>query len=362
MLDAASAIGVFPVLLDHPVVTAEDLVELGPEGNAAWRAESPAHTGLDGSEVEVALIRIFLSAGIKPGIQVGIGNGFKLLVRQYVDESIRAANTACRAVWAGALDFAARRAAVGVANERPLDVLSTQRLVRVEPAELRAESLLAHVRRRDDRINTVGIRRQSIAEGPVHDVSKLGVGEPGTLGAGIEDRAAQSNVPADVAGVIAIGRRDVLVRRIAQRIDEVFNQADRSRGVGSGAAPIAVPDDVNGDRIAFQYRTAVVVDAVAGNYGLPNGLGDFDCSARAVWDLYCAVVASIKRLLRSQKVDCQKHKEEHQKKLTKGKFHLFLYLTGLDLLATVREEKTEEAGICGLRDVEERSRSINPIA
>jgi hypothetical protein len=47
--------------------------------------------------------------------------------------------------------------------------------------------------------------------------------------------------------------------------------------------------------------------------------------------------------LSGHEIDREKHKREYEQNLTKGKFH-FLNLTGGNLLTTVREEKTEEAG------------------
>src|SRR5437763_5433063 len=64
-LVASAATAVLPLHLHQPVVAAKGLVEFRSVGSS-----------LNGSELEVALVCIFLAAAIKPGTQIGIGNGF----------------------------------------------------------------------------------------------------------------------------------------------------------------------------------------------------------------------------------------------------------------------------------------------
>src|SRR5437764_245254 len=135
-LVATAAAAVFPFHLDHPVMAAEGLVEPGA-----------VRSRLRGTEFEVALVGIFVAGGVKPGIEVGIGDGFFGFVRNDVDHAIRAAHARGRAVGTGALDFAARGALISVADKRPLDIGSVERLMCVETAELAAEPALRDVRR-----------------------------------------------------------------------------------------------------------------------------------------------------------------------------------------------------------------------
>src|SRR5205807_5412490 len=65
MLSASAAAGISPILLEHPVVAAKGLVELGAIGGS-----------FSSAKVEVAFVSIFLAAPIEPGIQVRIGNSF----------------------------------------------------------------------------------------------------------------------------------------------------------------------------------------------------------------------------------------------------------------------------------------------
>src|SRR6266404_8064008 len=84
MLNASAAVPVFPVLLDHPVIVAEGLVELRARGISSSGAKAASGTSFSGAEVEVALVAIFLAVCIKPGIQVRIRNGFFLFMRKDV--------------------------------------------------------------------------------------------------------------------------------------------------------------------------------------------------------------------------------------------------------------------------------------
>src|SRR5215467_15233705 len=117
MLNTAAAVGVFPVLLDHPVIAAEGLVEFGPSGIASRRASVAAVAGRGGAEVEVALVRVLLAGAVEPRVQVGIGDGFFLFMGEDVDQAVSAAHARRRAVGTGALDLAGIRATVSVADE-----------------------------------------------------------------------------------------------------------------------------------------------------------------------------------------------------------------------------------------------------
>ena len=92
MLDALAAGSIFPLLLDHPVIAAKGLVEFCSCGLSGSRADAGRSAGGRGAEVEVALIGIFLAAGVKPGVQVRIRDGLKLLVREDVNQAICAAH------------------------------------------------------------------------------------------------------------------------------------------------------------------------------------------------------------------------------------------------------------------------------
>src|SRR5579864_3490490 len=128
-LVATAAPAVLPLHLDHPVVAAESLVE---PGAVARR--------LRGAELEVALVGIFLAAGIKPGIQVRISDGFFRFVGHDVGHAISSAYARGRAVRTSSLDFTGVGALLGVADKRPLDIGAVQGLMSVEAAELGARS------------------------------------------------------------------------------------------------------------------------------------------------------------------------------------------------------------------------------
>ena len=129
-------------------MAAESLVELRTVGSGLRRAE-----------LEVALVGIFVAAGVKPGIQVRIRDGFFSLVGDDIAHAVSAAHASRRAVGAGALDFAAAGALVSVADECPLDVGAIDRLMGMEAAELSAESALFDIRRSQEQVNAVRISR-----------------------------------------------------------------------------------------------------------------------------------------------------------------------------------------------------------
>src|SRR5882672_2693572 len=81
-LVATAAAAVFPFHLDQPVFAAKGLVEMC--AIAGYRRRT---------KLKVALIGIFLAAGVKPGIQVRIGDCFFTLVSNDVDHPVRAAYT-----------------------------------------------------------------------------------------------------------------------------------------------------------------------------------------------------------------------------------------------------------------------------
>ena len=80
-----------------------------------------------------------------------------------LDHAVRAATCTRAAVGAGALDFAAGWALVSVADESPFDIGAIECLMCMESAELRAESTLIDIRRRQKQVHAIGISRQSPA-------------------------------------------------------------------------------------------------------------------------------------------------------------------------------------------------------
>ena len=164
MLGASATAGVSPVLLQHPVVVAEGLVVFCRSGRAGSGTQAIGVTGVSSAEIEIALIGVFLAAGIKPGIQVGIGNGFFQFVRHGVGHAISAAHISGRTVRAGALDLATRGTAVHVADERIFNVHAAQGGVRMPAAVLGAESRgLTDARGGQHEVHAVGITRQGPA-------------------------------------------------------------------------------------------------------------------------------------------------------------------------------------------------------
>src|SRR5882757_8005854 len=88
---------------------------------------------------------------------------------------------------------------------------------------------------------------------------------------------------AHVSSGVAVGSVDGFIAGAAQRRarQESLYQTLCGRGVGSRAVPVAVPNVVNRNRIALEYRTAFVIDAVAGDYSLASGTG-CNCGGGAV--------------------------------------------------------------------------------
>src|ERR1044071_1097648 len=80
-LVATAAAAVFPFHLDHPVVAAKGLVETSAIGRC-----------LRWAEFEVALVRVFIAGGVKPGIEIRISDGFFGFVRDLVGHAARAAH------------------------------------------------------------------------------------------------------------------------------------------------------------------------------------------------------------------------------------------------------------------------------
>src|SRR5258708_38677762 len=184
MLRAGPAEGVAPVLLLQPRMTAKGLVEFRPCAHRRGGAAGGRGTGRDHAEVEVAFVGIFLAAGVKPGVEVGIGNRFLGLMSENVNQAISSAYAGCGAVGPGRLAFAARGAAIGVAYKSPFNVRSVECLAGMETAELAAESLLFDVGGRQHHIDAVGIRWQSVGGGPGNDRREVVVGQSGALVAG----------------------------------------------------------------------------------------------------------------------------------------------------------------------------------
>src|ERR1051326_1590329 len=317
-LVATAATAVLPLHLDHPVVAAEGLVEL-----RAIRGR------LRGTEFEVALVRILVAAGIKPGIQVGISDGFFGLMGDDVGHSVRAAHASRRAVRAGGLDFAAALALINVADKGVLNIGAADGGMRVETTVGAAETrAFFDVRRGQHKVNAVGIQRQVMPGVGGNDGGEVSITKSRSLGVVIEHCPREIQVPAHVSGIVAVRGVDRLVAGAAQRVaaQETLDQIDGRLAVRrtSATVPVAVPDDVDRNRIAIEYRTAVIVDAVALNYGAaawsrwqrPAGL-----TVPAVRNL----VAAIARTLRNEGVGDEYHKQENQSRfhLSLGSFHCY---------------------------------------
>src|SRR5262249_10630874 len=144
-LVAAAAAAVFPIHLDEPVKAAQSLIEL----------RTLACSGC-GTEAEVALIRIFLSGVVEPGIQIRIGDGLFGFMSNHVGHAVRA--TVVVQYWG--LRFVTPRALVHVADERAFNTDSSQGLESVESAERTAESVLFDVGRGQKQIDAIRIGGQ----------------------------------------------------------------------------------------------------------------------------------------------------------------------------------------------------------
>src|SRR5882672_2917802 len=180
-LVATAAAAVFPFHLDQPVFAAKGLVEVC--AIAGYRRRT---------KLEVALVGVFLAAGVKPGIQVRIGDGFFGFVRDYVGHAVRAAYACSWAIGAGELGFAAVRALVHVADEGIFNVCSTDGGTGMETAVGAAEAgALFYVRRGQDEVNAVGIQRQVMAGMRADDRGQVPVTETGTLRVVVKHRAGK---------------------------------------------------------------------------------------------------------------------------------------------------------------------------
>ena len=170
MLDALAAGSIFPLLLDHPVIAAKGLVEFCSSGLSGSRAKPVRIAGGGCAEVEVALVGIFLAAGVKPGVQVRIRDGLKLLVREHVDQAVCAAHAGCRAVGAGRLNFATAGAAIRIADKGVFDIDAAECGMGMETAVLGAEAgSFIDVGGSQHHIYAVGICRQGAAVEGVAD-------------------------------------------------------------------------------------------------------------------------------------------------------------------------------------------------
>ena len=134
-LRAAAAAPVLPIHLDHPIMTAEGLIELCSITRGSGRPKT-----------EIAFVGVLFTAVIEPGVQIGVGNRLLCFVSNNVRHAICSALASGWTIGAGALDFAGRLAAVWIADEGPFDVLAVQRLCGVKAAELATESVFTDVR------------------------------------------------------------------------------------------------------------------------------------------------------------------------------------------------------------------------
>src|ERR1041385_4790896 len=248
-LVATAATAVFPFHLDHPVQAAKGLVELGAVGSR-----------LRGTDLEVALVGIFVAAGVKPGIQVRIGDGFFRLVGENVRDAVHAASARSRAIRAGRLDFAAVGALVHVADVSVLNVRAVNRSVGVEaaigPAEARS---FAYVRRRENDVNAVGIIWQTSGHRAADDSGERAIAEFRAGGIVVKHMAAEIQMAAHVAGRVAVRGVDGFVAGAAERVaaQEQLNRADRELAIRRLRAirPVTVPDDVNRNGIGLRSES-----------------------------------------------------------------------------------------------------------
>src|SRR5437764_1096572 len=90
--------------------------------------------GGGGAEFEIALIGIFIAAGVKPGIQIRVSDGFFGFMCDHVAHAIRAAYAHGGAVGPGGLDFASAGALVNIADEGIFNVRAANGCVGVESA------------------------------------------------------------------------------------------------------------------------------------------------------------------------------------------------------------------------------------
>ena len=162
MLHASAATRVSPLFLHQVAVAAKGLVEFSAGCFTSSGANSRRRASGGGAEIEIALIGIFFTAGVKPGVQVRICDGFFAFVGHDIDHAIRAANTGCRAIGTRGLGFAATGAAIRVTDKCVLNVCAAQGSVSMETAILGAESRsLIDIRGREHHIYAIGRRSEA---------------------------------------------------------------------------------------------------------------------------------------------------------------------------------------------------------
>ena len=120
-------------------MAAKTLVEFGGCSYGGRGADTAGDTSGNGTKLEVALVRIFIAAGIEPGIEIRIGDGFFSLMGNGVDHAIGPADVGRRTIGTSALSLTARRAFVHVADEGVLDVRAVDGGMSMEPAVGAAE-------------------------------------------------------------------------------------------------------------------------------------------------------------------------------------------------------------------------------
>src|SRR6185312_12571132 len=205
LVTTAAAAG-FPFHLDQPIVAAKGLVEMGAVAGNRRRPK-----------LEVALVRVFIAAGIKPGVQVWIGDGFFGLVRDHVSHAVLAAYARGRAVGAGELRFTAVGALVNVTDESILNVRAADGGMGMETAVGAAEAgALFYVRGGQDKIDSAGVQWQVMASMCAHDGGQIPVAKTAALRIVVEHGAGKVQMAAHVAGCITIGGVDGFIGGSAQ--------------------------------------------------------------------------------------------------------------------------------------------------
>src|ERR1041385_7946784 len=215
-LVATAAAAVFPFHLDEPVMAAKGLVEMGAiAGNRR------------GTELEVALVRVFVAAGIKLGVQIGISDGFFGFVSDHIGHAVRAAYARGWAVGAGGLGFATIGALVNVSDEGIFNIGTADCRVGVESAVSAAKTrALFYVRGSQNQIDSIGIQWEVMAGMGADNGCKVPIAKTRALGIVVENGTGEVQMTAHVASGIAIGRNNGFITGTAERrtTQEPFNQ------------------------------------------------------------------------------------------------------------------------------------------
>lgn len=240
-----------PVLLDEVLATANRHIVQRAIRRRARRTEIPS-----------ALVGVFSTTRVIPGIEVRVGCGFD----KFVSDNRRSAISTGVAIGARGLIGAAAQTAIGIANERVFDVLVVDRRMRVPAAVLVAKAArCGDVFRGEHQIKTIFVTTcgaEAIGDRGRHDRLDVRIGQTGFTAQVAEVLLARERDGLLHGGASAIGVRriDRVIGRAADAADQVVHNALVARRRTRTTIKCAVPNHVHFDARAHDF-TAVIRDA-----------------------------------------------------------------------------------------------------